>query len=91
MAWKKGQSGNPGGRKKDVLQELILKQSKNGEVLVKKAFKLLDSADEEIQVKALQWLGDRGFYKARQPIDLAGEDGSPLTIKVVAYGNHGPV
>lgn len=90
MAWKKGQSGNPGGRKKDVLQELVLKESKNGKLLVEKAFALLNSEDEDIQIKALQWLGDRGFYKARQPVDVGGEDGGPFTVRVVHYGNNGP-
>jgi hypothetical protein len=90
MAWKKGESGNPGGRKKDVLQELVLKESKNGKVLVDKAFALLKSADEDIQMKALAWLGDRGFYKARQPVEMTGLDGGGIILKLVNYSDVRP-
>lgn len=71
--WKPGQSGNPSGRPKDQFGELIRSGTDNGRLLVEKAMALLMSSNEDIQIKALNWLSDRGWGKAIQPIGVDAE------------------
>lgn len=81
----KGKSGNPLGRPKDPFGALIRAKSKDAKVLVDKAFTLLDSEDEDIQIKALHWLSDRGWGKPAQAVELSGKDGGPITVTCVKY------
>lgn len=73
--WKKGQSGNPSGRPKDPFRELIREKTNGGKALVEKALSLLKSEDEDIQLKAVHYLSDRGWGKASQPVEHSGEVG----------------
>ena len=68
--FKPGQSGNPSGRPPDPFRALIHEKTHNGKDLVTKALELLDSDDEDIQVKAVNWLADRGWGKATQMLEL---------------------
>lgn len=84
-SWSKGKSGNPNGRPKDPFPKLIRESTREGNILVKKALSLLESEDENIQIKALQWLSDRGWGKAAQPLEFGGQDGGPIAVAVVRY------
>jgi hypothetical protein len=70
--WVKGVSGNPGGRAKDPFPKLIRESTEDGGVIVRRALRLLMSGDESIVVKAIQWLSDRGWGKAVQPVENIG-------------------
>ena len=85
--WGKGVSGNPGGRPRDPLPKLIKAATKDGDKLVKKAMVLLNSKNEDIQMKALSWLSDRGWGKPAQSVDLSNTSGEPFVVKVINFGN----
>ena len=77
--WVKGQSGNPSGRPKSFAS-LIRAKSVEGEKLVSFAFKVLDGKEVngvkpsiELSFRALEWLADRGWGKAVQNVDVAGQ------------------
>lgn len=77
--WVKGQSGNPSGRPK-AFASLIRAKSVEGEKLVSFAFKVLDGEEVngvkpsiELSFRALEWLADRGWGKAVQNVDVAGQ------------------
>lgn len=42
------------------------------------------------RTKATEILLDRGYGKVLQDLSLQNADGTPLTVKVVAYGNNPP-
>jgi hypothetical protein len=42
----------------------------------------LNSADEQVQLKAAMYLTDRLYGKAKQQTEVTGKDGSPLSITV---------
>lgn len=77
--FKKGQSGNPGGRKRvdPELQAAFLADCE-------KARKVLvcimgdKKAKDENRIKAAIAILDRGMGKPRQAIELAGPDGGPI-------------
>lgn len=71
MAWKEGQSGNPGGRPKvdpKITKAFAAASMKAVRVLVS----LLDSEDEEIRYKAANAICDRNMGKPAQAITDAG-------------------
>jgi hypothetical protein len=78
--WVKGKSGNPNGRPKDPFAVQIRERTNNGKLLVDKAFQLLESDDEDIQVKALNWLGDRGWGKPMSTMDLSELDNNGKAV-----------
>lgn len=76
--WKKGESGNPSGRPKDPFRVLIKEKTNDGELLINTMLGLLKSENEDIRVKAVHWLADRGWGKALQPVEHSGEVGHRL-------------
>lgn len=70
MAWKSGESGNPGGRPKtgDAFGELVRKQKGLPKKLLQVSLDLLDSTDESVRLKAVVFLKESGWGKATQPI-----------------------
>jgi uncharacterized protein DUF5681 len=78
--WKPGVSANPGGRPKKKLVDRCIEElltandSKEAMFLAKRVVKLARSGS----MKAIQFLVERSEGKARQPIDVSGQDGSPL-------------
>jgi hypothetical protein len=80
--WKKGVSGNPGGRPKkklidEALEELLL--SNNSELAVAIAKKLLVRAKSG-EVKAIQLVAERVEGKAKAKMEVSGPDGEELQI-----------
>lgn len=74
-AWKKGQSGNPGGktaRHVAAVAELsqAVREFLPPEKIIARAKTLLNSKDQKLRLEVLQWLTDRGYGKAPQPVAL---------------------
>ena len=66
MPWAKGQSGNPGGRPKEMAEVLKLARD-NGETAIKALVKVAtDGKSESARVAAAVALLDRGFGKPPQ-------------------------
>lgn len=81
--WVKGQSGNPGGRPKDPFGPLIRKETKEGLELVRKALSIMRSTQEDdLALKAVQWLSDRGWGKAKQMIDVEANGAAPRMVLI---------
>jgi hypothetical protein len=83
MAFKKGQSGNPGGKKPIDPQVKKLLSSKCLWA-VKGIIKLAESSEDDgIRLKSFQYLVDRELGKAPQAINLADAEGEKLSIQVI--------
>ena len=74
--WQPGQSGNPGGRPKTVVDAVAICQ-KHGEKACQVLEKLLDSKDERIQFAAAKEVLDRGFGK---PVQAVTSDNPVATL-----------
>ena len=93
--WKKGQSGNPGGRPKG-LSEAIRKRSGGDtgpklielyEAIAYANADWLAAHDYEVptnleRMKAAEWLSDHGYGKAPQSIEIGGPGGGPLLSRI---------
>ena len=78
--FRKGQSGNPGGRPKEVAEVRALAR-KHGQAAIKKLAALLKSKDERVVLGALKELLDRGYGKSAQP--MTGGDGEgPAIVRI---------
>lgn len=91
-SWKKGQSGNPKGAPKkawrwaEVIRTVAERMDKNGkEYKVAIAEALLKEALKG-NVAAIKEIGDRLDGKAKQAIEMTGEDKEPIDINsLVAF------
>lgn len=89
MAFKKGVSGNPGGKPKELkgIQELARKHAPQAlNALVKVA---TSGRSESARVSAATALLDRGFGKPMQALQHAGEGGGPITLEAIIAGSYG--
>ena len=78
--FRKGQSGNPGGRPKEVA-EVRAQARKHGPAAIKKLVELLKSGDERVVLGAIKELLDRGYGKSAQAITGEGGEGPvPVTF-----------
>ncbi len=78
-AWKKGQSGNPGGRPKEVAEVRELARQYTDEA-IQTLVTLMQSAKlERTRLAAASELLDRGYGRPPQAIDLGGP------IQIVNY------
>ena len=79
--WKKGQSGNPGGRPRldaelrDAAREYT-QEALN--VLVNG----LKSKSAAVKIKCAQELLDRGWGKPRQSVEISDPDGNPVATRI---------
>ena len=81
MPFKKGQSGNPGGRPK-AEREVVEAARAAGPRCVEVLVDLLDHNDSRVRMAAADHLLDRGFGKPRASADIQA-DGA-IQIKFVA-------
>lgn len=79
MPFKKGQSGNPGGRPKEAAEVKALAQ-KHGPYAIQRLRELVDDPDGKTSVAACRELLDRGYGRPAQAI--TGPDGGPLELRV---------
>ena len=87
MPFKKGQSGNPGGRPKEVAEVRKLAQE-HGRAAIERLVELMASENERTAVAACEAILNRGYGRPPQSLTVAGDDESPLfpdkvTVNVV--------
>ena len=87
MPFKKGQSGNPGGRPKEVAEVRRLAQE-HGPAAIERLVELMASENERTAVAACEAVLNRGYGRPAQSLTVAGDDDSPLfpdkvTVNVV--------
>lgn len=80
--FKKGQSGNPGGRPKS--SHFVEKVKKLG--LVDEAITVLQEGmkNKRTAVECAKYVLDRVYGKPMQEMNLTGEEGKPIQINIIA-------
>lgn len=75
MPFKKGQSGNPGGRAKKTAEVLEVESlaKQQGPAAIKRLAEWMKSNDARASVAASNALLDRGFGKPNQPTEHTGD------------------
>jgi len=80
-SYKKGQSGNPGGKPKTLgyVQELARDQTK---CAINTLVKIMKSADESgaVRIRAAEALLNRAWGQPTQPVELADENGPVVPV-----------
>jgi hypothetical protein len=76
-AWKPGQSGNPGGRPKELREVAALAREHSAEAIERLAY-WMRSDDSRASVAASEKLLDRAWGKAQQAVEVSGPEGAPL-------------
>lgn len=69
-AWKRGQSGNPGGRPK-VVAEIRELARQHGYEAIRRLVALMHSKNESVAVRACEALLDRGYGRTVQGVELS--------------------
>ena len=75
-SWKKGQSGNPGGKRKQDYRIRDLAQALTEEALETLRSIMKGSEDDRARVAAANAILDRGYGKPAQAVDITNSDGS---------------
>jgi len=67
-----GQSGNPGGRPRGLARRVRELVGDDGDEIVRFMFETMRNSKARMadRIEAARWLGDRGFGRSVQPIDL---------------------
>lgn len=86
MTWKKGQSGNPGGRAKtDKELEALIKSYCPSAISTLYNIQRNPKSNDRARVMAANSLLDRGLGKPVQRI--AGKDGAPVVVHVLTLAD----
>ena len=84
--FKKGQSGNPGGKPK-AIASLIELTRKLTPKCIRVLEECLDSDDERVRVAAANSLIDRAWGKPAQAVAVTGADGAPFAVVIDLSGS----
>ncbi|KXV41820.1 DUF5681 domain-containing protein [Gluconobacter albidus] len=81
--FKKGQSGNPGGTPKDLREVIALARS-HTVTAIEALAEIAGSpaSPESARVSAANALLDRAWGKAKETVEISGQDGAPLGLVV---------
>ncbi|ACS41665.1 DUF5681 domain-containing protein [Methylorubrum extorquens] len=82
--FEKGKSGNPTGRPKIPAEVRELARGATVKAL-SRAIELIDSADENVALKAVNTVLDRALGKPTQPVDGDGEGGPIRSLVQVRF------
>lgn len=82
MVYKKGESGNPGGRPSQYLDRKAIK------ALGPKAIEVLqdlmiNGIEESVRLNAAKWLAEGAYGKAKQDVDISGSIESKNLFQVI--------
>jgi hypothetical protein len=95
--FKKGQSGNPAGRKKGSLRDIklvlqdLLSQEKNGTQLIDGLMSVVVNKALKGDLKAVDMLLSYSYGKATQRTEITGADNGPFKIDIKVLGNDEPI
>ncbi len=76
MPFKKGQSGNPGGRPKEVSEVKDLART-HGVDAIERLVELIASDNERTAVAACEAILNRGYGRPAQSMSLSGDEDKP--------------
>jgi hypothetical protein len=81
MPFKKGQSGNPAGRRAEIgpIRDLARQHSPRA---FERVVSLIDDADPKVALAAAQEVMNRGWGRPAQALIGGGEDDPPLKFQV---------
>lgn len=83
MVWKKGQSGNPGGRNTEIdLTEIRTLARTHTKIAIDCLVHWARDLKNPASIGAAQALLDRGWGKPQQAVEVSGKDGGPLVAIV---------
>jgi hypothetical protein len=90
--WKKGQSGNPGGRPSahkelSLLIQKTLALPDGTNLAVNKLIEVMEHGEHRDAVAAVKLLKGYGYGSPKQHVEMTGEDGGPLEVKT-SGGRH---
>jgi len=81
--WRKGVSGNPGGRPAGY-SEFVAAARAEGAASLAELIRLRDQSEHDaVRVSACREILDRGFGKPAQAVQLTGSDGGPVQTEIV--------
>ena len=80
MKFRKGESGNPGGRPKVLGEVQELARQHAPSALVELARLALRAKSETARIAAIRELLDRGYGRSRQAVEVSTPAGDPLQL-----------
>lgn len=80
--WKKGETGNPGGRPKETVEVRALARQHMAEAITTLVTIMRKGDSDKVRAMAANFLLDRAVGKPPQALEIGGEGGHPLTVQV---------